>query len=1600
MTTEVLTIVLKGDGSGLTGTLRTGAGDVQRFGAVLDATSGKTTAAGAASRRAARDVDMLSNSARRSGGSFREWATDLNTVRGTLATLGISLVAREVLGAGLAMDRLERSTAAALGSQSAAARELGFVREQAERLGIYFPTLAQGYAGLAAATRGTNLEGEKTRQIFLGVAEAGRAMNLGTEQMQGILTAVQQIAGKGTVSMEELRQQLGDRLPGAMQIAARSMDMPIGQFIKMVSEGKVLSEVFLPRFAEEMRKSAAAGVELARTSPAAEFERLKTALFAVGVAFARSGVLDALGSAARQAATYLQALVRSGAIERIADGMATALKITAAWFLLYRGVPAVVAGLKAIRDAYIGIVLAQQMGIRGSGLFAAAAISGLQGIKTAAGVLFAAFAGWQIGTWLRDNFVEARMFGILFVEAMLRGWIAVKQGGQLAWAAIKGTFLGAINVMRDGLAGFIEFHARLANLIPDFMGGDGIEQRLTALATTIRSTSSAGDDFAASAAKINAEANAASAEVRNWSVEAIRLEQQQELAKRATEGATEATDSNAEATATATELTAAQRKELERLRQAQLDFARDNARMAASLAGPEAEAWFEFTDGVNEATAALAKHEATAAAVIERKRLLAQQRDEAIADLAREADVLGRVHAEMEQEVRLSALSAEQRTVEEAVIRAVADAHEEAIRQKKAELALTPQQIASLREYVAAQQDVIIQNEEMVRASEELRDSLVGAANDAARAFGDWFADGFRGAKDFAGKLKDIFKRMLSDLVTMMLQNNLVRPFQQWLQQAMGTGTSGGSTGALTQGGGLMSGFGNIMSSGFDKLLSGIGSLFGMGGQAATGMQTAVQAGMTLAQQNGVAVAGSSAGAGAGATTAAAGAFAKMIPIIGWIYAGMQLNGGLYDGGWKIGAHGNFMDAMKGSAATGSIGLTATTFAAGTLDDLLQRLGVSGKWASMLSGSSVLAKLFGRSDPKIQASGITGSYGFNGFSGQAYADVKQKGGLFRSDKNWTEYAALDSQIDQAFDAAAQAVNKAATSLAEQAGMDISQQLASVRINIGKLQLSNDAEEAKAQLEAALNAMIETLSAKAIEAMGFAALLDDGYKATEIMTALSAAIQLVTGNVGELERSLTALEVQKVQQAVEYFERMAETAGTTLAAAIEEITGLLANYGNLIGGVRQQIATHGLNDYQKAQLEVELGYRDMVTQANALAKALGLSGARSEDLATLEQWRAMQMADLAEQYAAQQAAAQQTWLQDLSMSDLSPLRDDQKLASVMELLNTAVANNDMSRAQDLAEQALRLGRDLYASGEDYNALYAQVTGLVGDIAPQSMEDLQGLTNEELANLADLVAGLPSQIAQELFNLLIAPPAGTEIPTTPTQPLPAPPTPNPPSGGGGGGGGSGGYDEPSCVAFDMFLDDDMRAIDAQVGDRYDTLDPQDGYSRRPVLVRGATVLQPCVRIVTESGAALVCSRSTPFTDPDAPADLPEYSTLAPDMLDKRVFVQHRGRVRVERVTRVLDAGDREVVPLDFGGRSFPAGERRGLLIYSHNMMKSESYSSMGIMSPEMASSFGTLNDSILQVVEAVNTTNARMEAAQLEALSNGTRGGLGGKSAPQY
>jgi hypothetical protein len=144
---------------------------------------------------------------------------------------------------------------------------------------------------------------------------------------------------------------------------------------------------------------------------------------------------------------------------------------------------------------------------------------------------------------------------------------------------------------------------------------------------------------------------------------------------------------------------------------------------------------------------------------------------------------------------------------------------------------------------------------------------------------------------------------------------------------------------------------------------------------------------------------------------------------------------------------------------------------------------------------------------------------------------------------------------------------------------------------------------------------------------------------------------------------------------------------------------------------------------------------------------------------------------------------------------------------------------------------------------------------------------------------------------------------------------------------------------CVVAEAFLNTDTTAAEVEDGFVADTWSPgEEGITPFAVNQIGESKLRPCVTLITASGIELTLSVDTPFNLKTATSDLdPEHTRYAPDMLNHEVLVDDEGDIRWEKVTGVLHVGERFIVPLGFGGRSFAAGDIPTRRIYSHNLFK---------------------------------------------------------------
>lgn len=179
------------------------------------------------------------------------------------------------------------------GDRGAAADELRFVRSAAEELKLPVEALIEDYSKFVAASRELNFTQSQLREIFLGVAKASVVNKLSVADTKGVYRALTQIMSKNQVMAEELRQQLGDRLPGAIAIMAKAAGKSTAELTKMMEQGRLSGDILI-KFGRELDNVYGSQVSAALESPRAKLNDFLNVLFDIRDEVAKSGFIDEL----------------------------------------------------------------------------------------------------------------------------------------------------------------------------------------------------------------------------------------------------------------------------------------------------------------------------------------------------------------------------------------------------------------------------------------------------------------------------------------------------------------------------------------------------------------------------------------------------------------------------------------------------------------------------------------------------------------------------------------------------------------------------------------------------------------------------------------------------------------------------------------------------------------------------------------------------------------------------------------------------------------------------------------------------------------------------------------------------------------------------------------------------------------------------------------------------------------------------------------------------------------------------------------------------------------------------------------------------------
>lgn len=269
----------------------------------------------AASGQASRGINELSEALRQSGGAaenagkkFSFFAEEtrkslgvVQRIRGEILALTTAYVgfqgAINLAGDAIEMYKIRQQSLIKIGtvvgqSQEAQNAEWQYMIDLSDKLGLKLRDVAKGYTSFAVAANSIGLSLQETKFIFESVSKAGRVFHLSADDMQGVFRAMQQMLSKGQVYAEELTGQLGERLPGAVALFAKGMNMTTAELLKAMQNGEISGKAVI-NFAREQAKAIDAELAVAEKGVDAMEARAANAMDSFRLALADSGFIDA-----------------------------------------------------------------------------------------------------------------------------------------------------------------------------------------------------------------------------------------------------------------------------------------------------------------------------------------------------------------------------------------------------------------------------------------------------------------------------------------------------------------------------------------------------------------------------------------------------------------------------------------------------------------------------------------------------------------------------------------------------------------------------------------------------------------------------------------------------------------------------------------------------------------------------------------------------------------------------------------------------------------------------------------------------------------------------------------------------------------------------------------------------------------------------------------------------------------------------------------------------------------------------------------------------------------------------------------------------------
>jgi tape measure domain-containing protein len=234
------------------------------------------------------NINNMGNAAQNAGSSLNA----MGAIKMVALAYAIKNIGNELIEVQISVDRLNNSLKFSNeGNVVAASRELQYLKEKSEELGLNFQETSASFARFSSAAKASGIVAGDVRLIFEAVSQDAAALGISNDAAGRAFVALTQMMGKGVVMAEEWKGQLAEALPNATGVMLKALGKTNAEFTDMIATGKIGTDE-LRIFAKVMREDTAQAAQDASKSMLAATNRMGNAWFEFKTIVVESGVGD------------------------------------------------------------------------------------------------------------------------------------------------------------------------------------------------------------------------------------------------------------------------------------------------------------------------------------------------------------------------------------------------------------------------------------------------------------------------------------------------------------------------------------------------------------------------------------------------------------------------------------------------------------------------------------------------------------------------------------------------------------------------------------------------------------------------------------------------------------------------------------------------------------------------------------------------------------------------------------------------------------------------------------------------------------------------------------------------------------------------------------------------------------------------------------------------------------------------------------------------------------------------------------------------------------------------------------------------------------